>query len=290
MRRLAVSAALSVAPVLAHAAVDVLALWDFSRPEVSEARFQEAAKNASADDAAILQTQIARTWGLRRKFEQARTVLAPLAPRLPQLSPQAQARYHLEWGRTLVSAAHPRAQLTDDDRAAARRSYLEAHRIAQAHQLDYLAVDALHMLPFVETDAEAAQRWNLQALAAVEASTQPDAKRWEASLRNNIGFTLHEMKRYDEALAMFRSALPVLERAGNPGRLRIGHWMVAWTLRAMGRADEALAIQLRLEQENRAAGTPDEHVFDELRQLYAAKGDTAKAERYAALHEQAKKK
>lgn len=281
MRRLAAGAALLLAPVLAHAAVDVLALWDFSRPEVSEARFQEAARNASADDAAILQTQIARTWGLRRKFEQARAVLAPLAQRLPQLSPQAQARFHLEWGRTLVSAAHPRDRLTHEDRAAARRAYLEAHRIAEANQLDDLAVDALHMLPFVETDAEAAQRWNLQALAAVEASTQPDAKRWEASLRNNIGYTLHEMKRYDEALAMFRSALPALERAGNARRLRIGHWMVAWTLRAMGRIDEALAIQLRLEQENQTAGTPDEHVFDELRQLYAAKGDAQRAAYYA---------
>jgi tetratricopeptide (TPR) repeat protein len=288
VRALAVAGALLLAPDLTPASVDLDALWDHARPELSEARFKEAAQGAAPDDAAILQTQVARTWGLRRRFDQARAILAPLQPRLPELSPRAQAHFHLEWGRTFVSATHAPAQLTAEDRAAARKSYLEAHRIAQANRLDGVAVDALHMLPFVETDPEAALHWNRQALAAALASAQADARRWEASLRNNIGYALHGMKRYEEALEMFRSALPVLERSGNVRRLRIGHWMVAWTLRTLGRIDEALAIQLRLEQENEADGTPDEHVFEELRQLYAAKGDADRAAAYATKKEKAR--
>jgi tetratricopeptide (TPR) repeat protein len=281
--------ALAVLPGQALGAVDVLTLWDFGRPEVSEARFREAARNASADDAAILQTQIARTYGLRRRFDEARAVLAPLKPRLAQLNAEAQARYHLEWGRTLASATHRRAELTPETLEAARAAYQEAVGIAVENGLDFLAIDALHMLPFVETDEEAGLKWNQQALAVMSASSQADARRWEGSLRNNIGFSLHALKRYDEALAMFKSNLPVLQRTANPHRIRIGHWMVAWTLRSLGRIDEALAIQLRLEQENRAAGTQDEHVFDELKQLYAAKGDEAKAQHYAALHAAARK-
>jgi hypothetical protein len=51
-------------------------LWDYSKPAVSEQRFRAALAGASADDALILQTQIARTFGLRKDFAKAREVLA----------------------------------------------------------------------------------------------------------------------------------------------------------------------------------------------------------------------
>jgi len=35
----------------------------------------------------------------------------------------------------------------------------------------------------------------------MEGSDQPAAKKWEGSLRNNMGYSLHLAKRYDEALA-----------------------------------------------------------------------------------------
>ena len=53
-------------------AIDMTALWDFSRPEVSEQRFKAALENATGDDAVILRTQIARTYGLRKDFDTAR--------------------------------------------------------------------------------------------------------------------------------------------------------------------------------------------------------------------------
>ena len=59
--------------------------------------------------------------------------------------------------------------------------------------------------------------------------------------------------------------------------------MVAWTLRALARDDEALAIQLRLERECAAAGAPDPYVFEELAALYRARGDAAQAAAYDAL-------
>jgi hypothetical protein len=57
--------------------------------------------------------------------------------------------------------------------------------------------------------------------------------------------------------------------------------MVAWTLRAMGRTNEAIAIQLRLEREGDADGKPDPYVFEELALLYRSTGDETKAAHYA---------
>jgi hypothetical protein len=57
--------------------------------------------------------------------------------------------------------------------------------------------------------------------------------------------------------------------------------MVAWTLRSLGRRDEALLMQLASEKEADAAGKPDSHVFAELEALYREVGDTTRAQHYA---------
>jgi len=90
------------------------------------------------------------------------------------------------------------------------------------------------------------------------------------------------MGEYDEALRQFKLSLAAHERAGRPRNVRIAHWMIAWTLRAQRRFDEAIAIQLRLEREWDEAGEPDPYVFEELEQLYRATGDSARADPYAA--------
>ena len=59
--------------------------------------------------------------------------------------------------------------------------------------------------------------------------------------------------------------------------------MVAWTLRALDRMDEALEIQLRLERECEAAKSPDRYVYEELEILYHARGDETRAKHYANL-------
>jgi hypothetical protein len=70
-------------------APDVSSLWDFSDPQVSEMRFRQALAVATGDDALILRTQIARTYGLRRNFEEARTILAGVQESVPSASPEA---------------------------------------------------------------------------------------------------------------------------------------------------------------------------------------------------------
>ena len=262
-------------------AIDLTALWDFGHPDVSEQRFRSALQHASGDDALILQTQIARTYGLRRDFGGARGVLREIEPQIPTAGAEARARYHLEWGRTLASAAHSAEQMPPSAQAEARRSYETALAIAREAHLDALAIDAIHMFAFLDTSPADQLRWGQAALELVQASQQADAKRWEASIRNNIGYALHQLGRYEEALTQFRQAVTLREQGTNAQATRVAHWMVGWTLRSLGRIDEALEIQLRLERECDEAGAPDPEVFEELEALYRAKSDAARAEHYA---------
>lgn len=268
----------------AGAAIDLAPLWDFSNPALSEQRFRAALATAQGDDALILQTQIARTHGLRKDFAKAREVLAAAEPALAGAGFEARARHALELGRSHASATHPRATQTAQSQALARAAFEQALALARAGRLDGLAVDAIHMLAFVDTAPADQLKWAQAALAVVESSSQPAARRWEASIRNNFGLALHELGRHGEALVQLEQALALREQGTNALSIHIARWMVARTLRLLGRGDEALALQLRLERERAAAGAPDLHVFAELELLYRGRGDTERAAHYAAQH------
>lgn len=263
--------------------IDLATLWDYHDPALSEQRFAAALENASPDEALILKTQIARTHGLRRDFPRALEILDQIAADVADAGPEARVRLALERGRCHSSAAHSAESQTPEARERARAAFTSAFEMADSAGLDDLAIDALHMMTFVDTAPELQLEWNRKALAHMQASSQPAARKWDASLHNNTGYSLHQLGRYDEALSEFQLALKARERMGDAADIRVAHWMIAWTLRALGRLDEALAIQLRLEAECEQAGEPDPYVFEELELLYKALGDQAKADHYAAL-------
>jgi len=252
------------------AAVDVAPLWNFADPAASEAAFRAAlATAASRDDALSLQTQIARSLGLRARFDDAHALLDRLEPELAGAGAEPQVRHRLERGRALRSAKRPEQ---------ARPLFVEAAERARAAGLDALRVDALHMIALVEPEAAGQLRWNGEAVAVAAASSDPAARSWEASLRNNIGVTLHASGRHIEALASFESALAARLRTGNAARVAEARWMVAWTLRFLRRHGEALAILRRLESEHAAAASEDGFVFEELAEnlLALQRGDEAR--------------
>ena len=263
--------------------IDVRALWDFDDPAASEARFREALATATGDDALVLETQIARTYGLRGDPGLARTVLDGVRARLDGAGPEPRVRYELELGRTWISAVTLPEERTPDALAAAREAYGRAFELARDAGLDDLAIDAVHMLAIVETRPADQLAWIDNGLALAAASSLPPARRWEASLRNNRGMALHEAGRDEDALADFRAALALREAMGDPGATRVAWWMVAWALRHLDRLDEALAIQLRLERECAEAGEPDPYVIEELELLYKALGDDGRAAHYRVL-------
>ncbi len=261
-------------------AIDIHALWDFADPAASERRFRDALAGASADGRLILQTQIARSHGLRRDFDQAREILAEVRTHLETASAEVRARYLLELGRSHVSATHPAELLTVDNRERARQLVMQAFTVAEQARLDALAVDALHMMAFVDIDPEKQLEWNRKAVACMERSEQPEARRWEGSLRNNLGYALHLKGDYDGALTQFELSRAAHQNAGRLRAVRIADWMMAWTFRAQTKFDEALAIQLRLENEWDADRQPDPYVFEELELIYRALGDDTRAAHY----------
>jgi tetratricopeptide (TPR) repeat protein len=262
-------------------ALDLTALWDFADPAASEKRLRDALATAKGDDELILLTQIARSHGLLRDFERARAILREVEPRIAAAGPQARIHHALEWGRTFASAKHVPDKVCAADKDEARRAWQRALAIAREHREDALAIDAIHMFAFVDTAPSDQLRWGKEALVLAQRSTQPAAQRWEASIQNNVGYALHQLGRHDEALTHFRAAIPLREAQGKPQAVREAWWMVAWTLRALERGDEALAIQQRLERENDAAGTPDEYVYEELEALHRKRGEASLADVYA---------
>jgi tetratricopeptide (TPR) repeat protein len=263
--------------------IDLNSLWEFNDPKLSEQRFRAAITDASADDVLILETQIARTYGLRRDFTTARQILSNIEPQLSNASAEVTVRFYLESGRTYASATHTPAENTAESTQKARNLYLQAIELAQQARLDALAIDALHMLAFVEAEHANQLEWTRQALAIATTSDQPLAQNWEASLRNNCGYALHQMGQYEEALKEFETAVILRKQQGNAENIRVARWMVAWTLRSLNRIDEALQIQLQLERELEESGESDPYVFAELEQLYSAQGNSERAAYYAQL-------
>jgi len=135
-------------------AIDLDELWDFRNPELSEQRFTAALKEASEDQALIIQTQIARTYSMRRDYDTARKVLSQLDKSLHASSDEVRVRYSLELGCTYVSAGRVKESLDTGTLEKARSLYLESFELAKTQNLDGLAVDALHMMAFVDTEPE----------------------------------------------------------------------------------------------------------------------------------------
>lgn len=257
---------------------DILALWDFDDPAASEARFRavlgDAAMPPTHDAALSLRTQIARTLGLRRRFDEAHRELDAVDAALPGAGPEPRVRTLLERGRTWRSAREP---------AKARPLFLQAEQLARSAKLEYLHVDALHMVALVEADPQAQLEANQRALAVARAAQDPQARRWEASLTHNIGWSLHEAGRHEEALASFRDALAARQRDGaRAERLREAQWMIAFELRALRRHDEALAVLRALEGELAAANATDGFVPEEIAENLLAQGRGAEARPYFA--------
>lgn len=236
------------------AGADLRELWDFDDPRGSEVRFRDAAGSTTDEvPRERAMTQVARALGLQDRFEEEHAVLDALTAS----DVEVQVRRDLERGRLLRSAgdAEAAAPLFESAAAAARKA-----------GLDELHVDALHMRALVvprEKQLMATQ----EALAFARAASDPRARDWDASLLNNLGMIHAEDGDFDQALEIFEEAVAARERIGEPGPTRTARWMVAWSLRNLGRDGEALQMQRALKAELDAAGESDTYVDEELRLL-----------------------
>lgn len=253
---------------------DFDALWDYNQPAATEARFREVLPQVSADPPchAELLTQIARTQGLQRRFDEAHATLDEVQALLTATTARARIRYLLERGRVFNSAGKA---------AAARPLFLEAWERGQQAGEDFYTIDAAHMLGIIEAPAEQ-RRWNRLALALTEQTADPRAKKWLGSLSNNLGWSYFEQGEYTTALDYFYQALAAREQQGDASQMRIARWCIAKTLRVLGQLEEALASQRTLLRENEQANEPDGYVYEELGECHLALGQAEQATPYFA--------
>ena len=248
--------------------------WDFARPAESEARFRAELATLPPGSSASLEacTQLARAQGLQREFTAAHATLDAVERALPGQPERVAVRYLLERGRVFNSSRQP-------DKAVPL--FQDALTRARAAGEDFLAIDAAHMLG-IAAPAETRLKWNLEAIAMTERTSDARARRWLASSYNNMGWMYHERGEYASALAYFEKAVPAWEARGDPRGVHIARWAVARAYRSLGRNDDALAIQRQLEAEGVAANAPDGYVYEELGELLLANGERAAAQTHFA--------
>lgn len=247
----------------AHSELD--ALWDFDDPAGSEERFRSFAEGARRDrDPIVVETltQLARAQGLQHRFDEADRTLDAAESALGDDDARGRIRLVLERGRVANTAGR---------KGRGAEAFLAAWELARDAGEDALAVDAAHMLGIVEPP-EPAWEWNERAIALARASPDAAARRWVASLANNMGWARHEAGAYDEALELFALALAERESQDDPGRTRIARWCVARCLRSLGRIDDALAEQRALAVELVAIGETDAYVTEEIAECLRALG------------------
>jgi tetratricopeptide (TPR) repeat protein len=230
--------------------IDPRPLWDFDDPASSGERFLDAAEQAQEPERTAWLTQYVRALGLQEKFDEADRILDTLASD----DPQTATYLELERGRVLRSSG----------RAEESRPHFEAAAAtARAAGLEALHIDALHMVALVAPEAEQLAL-NQRALEVARTATDQRARDWDASLLNNIGMTHADAGDFEAALRSFEEALAARERIGDPATIRVARWMIGWSLRNLGRRDEARAIQQALKAELDEVGDTDEYVDEEL--------------------------
>lgn len=235
-------------------AADIEALWEYSDPAASEQRFRAALADVQGDAALELQTQVARTYSLRRRFDDAHRLLDEIEPKLARAGAAPRVRYLLERGRTFNSAG---------DKPHARVLFEDAFKLAQGADLQGLAVDAAHMVAITHGGSDTAVEWNRRGLALARVSSDAKARALIPAMLNNGAWGLLDQGRAAEALPWFDDALAAWRERARPAQVRIAQWSRAHVLRKLGRHADALAQLDQLRAEHGDAAERDGYVHEE---------------------------
>jgi tetratricopeptide (TPR) repeat protein len=200
-------------------------LWDFSDPVASEGRLR-----AVGDDPE-LQTQVARALGLQGRFEHATRLLDGIS----DAAPATRVRVALERGRLLNSSGDPRGAIP---------LFADAAELAEDSGLDFLAIDAVHMLAIA--DGENAREHTTRGLDLLAKTRDARSKRWAVSLTANLGWREFENGDAASALVAFETAFDHAVAVGTPDQRFFSRWAIARCYRELGRLGEARDLQREL--------------------------------------------
>jgi len=252
-------------------------MWDYNNPTETEIKFRALVEDAKANDIEYygeLLTQIARIQGLQRKFEEADKTLEMAKEYAIDKYPTVKIRYILEKGRVLNSSGKGEESIP---------VFKEAYDFGMKHKLDFYTLDAAHMLGIVNIP-EVQLEWNLKALKIAETSEDKRVKGWLGPLYNNIGWTYHDLEKYEEALDLFLKGYDWRVSVKDENGARIGKWTIGRAQRSLKRYDEALKTQMEVQDDFVKAGLePDGYLYEEMAELHLIKGQADIARKYFEL-------
>jgi tetratricopeptide (TPR) repeat protein len=246
-------------------------LWNFDDLDATERRFREQLELEESDAGrAQVMTQRARIAGLRGEFEEGDRLLDE-ATTLGRESAVAQAYVDLERGRLRRSSGDPAAALPLFESAFAEALRADQH---------FVAVDAAHMAALAAADRQGFLAWTQRGISLAE--EREGASYWLGPLLNNLGWEYYEAADYALALDAFERALRARERdPANASAIEIARYAVGKTLRALGRAQEAIPLLEQAVAWAEREGSPDGWFHEELAEEYAAVGRLDDAHEHA---------
>jgi tetratricopeptide (TPR) repeat protein len=163
-----------------------------------------------------------------------------------------------------------------------REDFLTAWNEAVEHGIDFHAVDAAHMLGII-SEGEVALEWNLKAMQFAEDSQDAKTKSWLGSLYNNIGWTMHGLGRFDQALECFLNNETWYRERLRHEEALIAHWSMSKMLRLLNRTDEALRELYVIADERKQRSLPnDGYLVEEIGECLLAKGHLEQAQPFFA--------
>ena len=246
-------------------------LWDFDDLDATERRFHEQLELEESDAGrAEVMTQLARVAGLRGDFEEGDRLLDE-ARTHGRESAVAQAYIDLERGRLRRSSG---------DSAAALPLFESAFAEALRANQYFVAVDAAHMAALAAADREGFLAWTQRGIDLAE--ERESASYWLGPLLNNLGWEYYEAADYALALDAFERALRARERdPANASAIEIARYAAGKTLRALGRAQEAIPLLEQAVAWAERERRPDGWFHEELAEEYAAAGRPEDAREHA---------
>lgn len=213
---------------------EINSLWNYQFPNDTENKFRElllredVQKNSTYKNELL--TQIARTLGLQRKFEEGHQLLNTIEKDLTTENSTVFIRYHLERGRLLNS---------NNQLKKAFALFKRAWKFGVENNEEYYSIDALHMMAIAAPSNEKI-KWQEEGIKLAETTKDPRGKKWLGSLYNNTAWNYHDdLKDYPKAMEMFKKTLDWQIANGNENSIGIAKWCIARCHRSLNEIDIA---------------------------------------------------
>jgi len=260
-------------------------------------------------------TQLARSIGLQNKFDEANKLLDEALGVHSEESSKVdkanlktnfdlivlQLRVALERGRVHNSSGHPALAIPyfqsvfDQASATTARSFSEdlPERVGL---LQYLSVDALHMLAIATTTVKNRADVAAQALAICEQTEDERTRSWAGPILNNLAWDAMDERRFDDAVVLFKEAMALrkahwdeVSHSNETGELhekkkqriftayKIARWSVGHAQMKGGNIDEALETLDAILRD----GADGPSIRQDLAVMYADRGQSIAAEHAA---------